>query len=70
MTQHRYNINKKKETETSLIKHFIEHGLESVRVAGIQSNSGWTDKERKAIERKWIYLLDTKEPSGLNIKYN
>lgn len=70
MIQHRYNMRNKKEIHTPLIKHFMLHGLQAVRVAGIQSNSTWTDTERKKIERKWIYLLNTKEPFGLNIKYN
>lgn len=70
MTQHRYNIRNKKETQIPIVKHFIFHGLLAVRVAGIQSNSFWTDTERKKIERKWIYLLSTIEPSGLNKKYN
>lgn len=70
MTQHRYNISNKKEIHTPLIQHFLLHGLQSVRVSGIQSNSSWTDNERKKIERKWIILLDTKQPNGLNIKYN
>lgn len=70
MAQHRYNIKNKKETHTPLVKHFIAHGLHSFRVAGIQSNSGWTDKERKTVERKWIYLLETKVPFGLNVKNN
>lgn len=70
MMQHRYNIKNKKEIHTPIVKHFILHGLQSVRVAGIQNNSTWTDLERKKIERKWIYLLNTKEPFGLNKIYS
>ena len=70
MVQHRYNIRNKRETNTPLVKHFLIHGLESVRMAGLQRNSTWTTVERKKFERKWIYLLNTKEPFGLNIKYN
>lgn len=68
--QHRYNIRNKKETNTPLVRHFISHGLEALRVAVIHNNSSWTDKDRKAFERRWIYWLRTKEPFGLNLKYN
>lgn len=70
MWQHRYNIKNRKKTDTPIVKHFILHGLQSLEVAGLQSNSCWTDRERKTKERMWIRWLDTKEPSGLNIKYN
>lgn len=70
MTQHRYNIRHKKETHTLLVKHFISHGWQSLRVAGIQNNSGWTDGQRKKREREWIHRLNTKEPWGLNMKNN
>lgn len=70
VTQHRYNIKNKKETEIPVVKHFILHGWSNVRVAGLQSNSSWTKQDRRKVERRWIYLLDTKEPSGLNVKYN
>ena len=68
MGQHKYNIKNKRETHTLLVKHFILHGLQAVKIAGVQSNSIWTNDERKRKERQWIYLLKTKEPFGLNIK--
>ena len=70
MNQHRYNIKNQKEIHTPLVNHFILHGEQSVRVSGIQSNSSWTDAERQKKERTWIHLLDTKQPKGLNLKYN
>lgn len=70
MTQHRYNIRHKKHTDTLIVKHFISHGWMNLRVSGIQSNSSWSTHERKKMERRWIYLLSTKEPMGLNMKYN
>lgn len=70
MTQHRYNIRRKKHTDTLLVKHFISHGWTNLRVSGVQNNSSWTNQERKKMERRWIYLLSTKEPLGLNMKYN
>lgn len=69
MYQHRYNIRHRKEVEKPLVKHFLIHGLNSVRMAGLQKHVNWTDFERKKIERYWIYRLGTREPSGLNLKY-
>lgn len=70
MWQHRYNITNRKETTTPLVRHFLLHGMENLRMAGIQSNLLWTDTERKKLERRWIYWLHTKQPFGLNIRYN
>lgn len=70
MVQHRYNIRNKKETDTPLVQHFLQHGLLSMRMAGLQRNMNWSDGERKKRERQWIYLLGSKKPFGLNVKYN
>lgn len=66
MMQHRYHIKNKKQTHLPLVQHFIRHDLPSLMVAGLQSNSSWTDAERKKVERRWIYWLGTREPNGLN----
>lgn len=68
MTQHRYNIRNKKETDTPLVRHFLLHGFASVRMAGLQRNVLWTDRERKNKERRWICLLGTRAPFGLNVR--
>lgn len=70
IVQHRYNIKNRKEVDTPFVKHFLEHGLSSVKMAGLQRDINWTDLERKKRERYWISLLGTKEPFGLNVKYN
>ena len=64
--QHIYNIRHKKETNTHIVQHFIEHGLTSLRVMGLQSNQLWTLHKRLQMERLWIVRLDTKHPKGLN----
>lgn len=69
MTQHRYNIKNRRERQTPLVEHFISHSYKSLRVAGLERNALWTDWERKKVERRWIYRLDTKEPDGLNIRF-
>lgn len=66
MAQHKYNIKNKRDTHTPLVRHFLFHGLGSVRVAGIEKNFTWSDWERKRRERYWIYTLGTREPDGLN----
>lgn len=68
MTQHRYNIRHEKEVDTPLVQHFLEHGLASMRIAGLEKNMCWTDWDRKKREKYWIYLLGTREPFGLNSK--
>lgn len=67
MWQHRYNIKNKKEIHTPLVKHFLIHGFQALKIAGIENNSCWSDKQRKTQERRWIYRLQTKVPNGLNI---
>lgn len=70
MVQHRYNVRHKRETSTLLVRHFLSHGLDSMRVAGLQYNELWADTDRKRAERQWIYRLHTREPWGLNLKRN
>lgn len=64
--QHRHNARHNRELDTPLIQHILLHGWTSIKVAGLQCNPNWTDKDRKSIERRWIYLLNTREPHGLN----
>lgn len=70
LMQHRYNIRNRKETHTLVVQHFLMHGLSSLRLAGLQTSPVWTDWERKKVERRWIFLLGTREPNGLNLKNN
>ena len=66
--QHKYTVVRRTGPVTPLIQHFRLHGWDAARVAGIQSNSTWTDSERRTAERRWIFLLKTLEPTGLNKK--
>ena len=66
--QHRHNILKKKNTQTALVKHFIEHGWDAVEATGLQSDPKWSAQLRKRAERLWITKLGTREPRGLNEK--
>ena len=69
MYQHRYNIRNQRDVETPVVRHFLIHGLDSVRMAGLQRDVHWTDSERRKKERFWIHVLGTKEPFGLNVKH-
>lgn len=69
MWQHKHNILMKKETDTPLVAHFIKHGWSALRVTGIEHNPAWSTLERKKVERKWIFLLNSQEPTGLNQKW-
>lgn len=68
LSQHIYNINNRKELSTLLVKHFIQHGVDSLRISGIEGNVCWSDRDRKRRERFWIFTVGTREPGGLNMK--
>ena len=65
-TQHRYNINRHKNTHTYLVKHFMEHGWPNLRATILEANPNWTLKQRRKTERNWITKLNTIFPYGLN----
>lgn len=69
MWQHKYNIIHHKETHTPLVTHFIKHNWLSLKIMILEHNPNWTDKNRKKAEKRWIYLLNSKEPIGLNQKW-
>ncbi|XP_062418036.1 uncharacterized protein LOC119194653 isoform X1 [Pungitius pungitius] len=65
-TQHKYNITKKKKTQTPLVTHFITHGWKAVSVCVIEWNPRWSAPQRRRAERVWIARLKTRHPTGLN----
>lgn len=69
MWQHKYNILNYKELDTPLVFHFIKHGLSALQVGGLQHDPSWSTSDRKKAERRWIYLLNSTEPIGLNKKW-
>ncbi|KAL2103131.1 hypothetical protein ACEWY4_002299 [Coilia grayii] len=68
LTQHRYNITRHKQTHLPIVQHFITHGIRQLRCTIIKHDPSWTTKQRQKQERHWIFTLNTKQPTGLNIK--
>ncbi|KAL2076550.1 hypothetical protein ACEWY4_027853 [Coilia grayii] len=64
--QHHYNIRNRKETSTHIVKHFLDHGLTSLKISGLQTNQYWSLTQRLQVEKAWITKLDTRHPKGLN----
>lgn len=64
--QHRHNARHNLELDTPLMKHIQTHDWSSIKVAVLQCNTNWSNKERKMQERKWIFLLGSRHPYGLN----
>lgn len=65
-TQHRYNILRKKDAHTQLVKHFIQHDWSAVQASVLESNPNWNLAQRQRAERAWISRLNTRFPQGLN----
>lgn len=67
--QHRHNARHSREMDTPLMQHILLHGWTSIKATGLQCNPNWSHRERKATERRWIYLLNSTEPHGLNKQF-
>lgn len=68
LKQHLYHISKES-VKTTLYTHFRSHPVAQLRIAGLESNQGWSLKQRQIKERSWIKKLGTCNPTGLNEKY-
>lgn len=63
---HRHNIQRGRKMDTLLVQHFRAHGLQNLKIKALESQSGWKDSHRRMAERRWISLLNTRHPEGLN----
>lgn len=70
MYQHRYTIRRGVVvgSRRTLQDHFRRHGLQSLRVMGLEHNPRWTLRQRLFKEFLWIRRLETRVPNGLNIR--
>lgn len=68
LSSHLYNIKTNHKKDTSLVKHFQNHGILNVRWTHLESNPEWTTRQRRNHEHWWIQHLGTLEPAGLNSK--
>ena len=66
LSTHKYNIRTGKKPNTFLEQHFAAHGLQNLKLYGLQHNPHWSTRERKGMEHFWIQKLDTWYPKGLN----
>ena len=64
--QHKYTINNEKDTHLLIVRHFMTHGMEAVKVCALEFNDRWTIGQRRFHEKQWILRLGTKYPGGLN----
>ena len=66
VTEHLYNINNSRRLDTHLVPHFIRHGVDALRMCGLDHQPAWTHRQRRACEKKWIWRLSSSFPGGLN----
>ena len=46
----------------------MSHGINALKISGLEHSPNWTDGQRKHNEREWINKLNTFFPEGLNMK--
>lgn len=66
LNQHRYVIRTSVTPTSSLIAHFLHHGLDNLTARPLEHDPSWTLTQRRQRERHWIRQLDTFFPRGLN----
>lgn len=62
MVAHRYTIRKGTTGKGHIVSHFMRHGVENIRVRGLEHNPNWGTTNRWAKERQWIKRLGTVFP--------
>ncbi|KAK1876217.1 Large envelope protein [Dissostichus eleginoides] len=63
--QHLYQI-KNNNNNKLLYTHFIQHTISNLLISGLESNPSWSFGQRRATERRWIWRLSSKSPTGFN----
>ncbi|KAI9531342.1 hypothetical protein NQZ68_042254 [Dissostichus eleginoides] len=60
------NLIKKNNNNKLLYTHFIQHTISNLLISGLESNPSWSFGQRRATERRWIWRLSSKSPTGFN----
>ena len=68
LKQHLYTI-RKCTLRTPLVQHFQQHSLSHLTITALETCAAWSTAQRRSQERKWIRLLKTRVPNGLNVRY-
>ena len=68
LKQHLYTI-KKGSLRTPLVQHFQQHSPSHLTITALETCAAWSTAQRRSQERKWIRLLRTRVPYGLNARY-
>lgn len=68
MWGHRSTVKKGTGRKGHLVPNFQRHGIQNLKICGLEHNPEWDKKERWKRERYWIRKLDTGFPKGLNIR--
>ena len=66
LAKHLYDVNNCRRLDTHLVPHFLRHGVDSLRMCGLDHGPTWTLRQRRACLQKWIWRLSSTYPSGLN----
>lgn len=64
--QYKYNVLNFKNRTVPVIEHFISHDWSSLKVTVAETNPHWTRVQRKRAEARWMEMLGTFIPYGLN----
>ena len=57
LMQHNTDLRNRKDLDSPIIQHFLLHGPDAIRMAGLQGNSLWTMDQRRRREKHWILVL-------------
>ncbi|MGL5102271.1 MAG: GIY-YIG nuclease family protein [Plesiomonas sp.] len=69
MNSHRYNVRTNKKIKGHVTSHFFRHGVQNMRVTGLEHGAHWNKRDRLKKEWAWIKKLGTQFPRGLNIRH-
>ena len=60
----------KHQREKPIMRHFMNYGVRDLEVVVVASTTGQSKNYRLIVEDKWIQQLETRVPTGCNVKMN